>query len=370
MNFKIKGCGVALLVMIGCVARAQQVSLTDNEVKALKDSIQVSEAYQKVFKPIEAVAQKALNESPNPIEKIRSQGLLQGDPLKTATNLAIRDVSKIYALALNYRLTNDKRYLEKATAYLLAWANTNKATGDPIDETKLEEVIVGYDLLRNLFEQKNRNTMDAWLASIADEELDSFSIKGGRKTAINNWNSHRVKIITLIAYTLHSKKYQESATRELEKQIAQNLNPDGSTYDFHERDALHYHIYSLEPLLKAVIAINRANNKNYFTYTSAKGSSIKKSVDFLVPFVTGETKHQEFLNSTVPFDKARAKNGEKGYIVADFVPSHGIIVLALADYFSPDYMNVIQQVKGKAGRYFDLQLALNQIKRTTIKTSK
>ena len=43
----------------------------------------------------------------------------------------------------------------------------------------------------------------------------------------------------------------------IKKQIAANLRPDGSSLDFHERDALHYHCYDLEPLLTLAIAASQ-----------------------------------------------------------------------------------------------------------------
>jgi len=147
----------------------------------------------------------------------------------------------------------------------------------------------------------------------------------------------------MIAYTLHNDKLGKTVQNELTKQIGINLYPDGNGYDFTERDALHYHIYTLEPLITAATVIYRATGKDYFNYESEKGSSIKKSVDFLVPFVTGEKTHGEFLNSHVAFDKARAKNGEKEYQAgALFKPESGIHVLEQAAYFSDKYMAAAQ----------------------------
>lgn len=346
---------------VGVSAKAQFVSLSDTEVKTLAHAITTDEQTKTVFEQLKNTAQKALNEAPDPIEEIRSEGLLAGNPAKTASLKAVNDAPKIYALALCYRLYNNEQYLNKTIEYLTAWAKINKPTGDPIDGTKLEDLIAGYDLIRNKVNTQTQTAIDAWLNTFANEQINSASIKPGKQTAINNWNSHRLKVITLIAYTLHSEKLQQYIYDELKKQIAQNLYADGSGFDFKERDALHYHIYTLEPLLKAIIVINRATGKNYYTFQSKSQSSIQKSVQFLVPFVTGEKTHVEFLNSNVKFDRARAANHEKGYEPANFVPGSGIVVLSLASYFDPSLQQIIKKVNGD--NYDDWQLVLNNVRK-------
>ena len=346
---------------------AQIVSLNNSEARALRYSIDTNKntpsTYKKAFEPYLISAQKALIETPNPIEKILSQGLLEGNPQKIASLKAVADCYKVYSLAIVYKLYGEEKYLDKAQDYLLAWSKLNKATGDPINETKLEDMVTAYDLIRDKISSTNKAIIDAWMESIADTELNSESAKPGKGTAINNWNSHRIKMIALVAYTLHTHKYDTAITTALEKQLEINLNADGTTHDFVERDAFHYHTYDLEPLLTACIAIYRATGKDYFNYKTSNGASIKNCVDFMVPFMTGEKTHGEFVKSTVPFDVARAKNHEKGYEAGtQFDPKSGIFTLSLAAYFDPRYIAVIRQA-AKDQSYFNWQLALDAIKK-------
>lgn len=347
-----KLAGLIGLLILSCAAKAQIVSLNNKEIEALKMRLNIDETkpntYKTAFKPLLDSAKAALDQQPSPIDEIRSQGLLEGNPQKIATAKAIRDFQKMYALAICYRLLNNKAYLDKATDYLLAWAKANHSTGDPINDTKLEDAITAYDLIRNDINTANRTVIDAWFGATAQAEVDSKSAIGNRGTAINNWNSHRIKIITLIAYTLHTQKYDAIIKEQLEKQLAVNLNADGTTWDFVERDAFHYHTYDLEPLLTTAIAIKRATGKDYFTYATDKGASLKRCVDFMVPYMTGEKQHGEFTNSHVKFDQDRAKNGEKGYAAGTpFNPKSGIYTLTLASYFDKDYLQVINKVAGQ-----------------------
>lgn len=342
--------------------KAQYASLNKKELHRLQTEIAKDDAVKNLFSHFKARADKALGEAPNPIEKIRSEGLLMGNPLKTATLKAVEDVPKIYVLALVYRLSNQSVYLNKAVEFLLAWAKLNQASGNPIDETKLHEAIVAYDLIRNNIKPGDRSVIDNWLASIADAEVNSPYAKPERSTSKNNWNSHRIKIITLIACTIHQEKYYETIDKELKDQIQKNLYPDGTGFDFKERDALHYHIYDLEPLLTTAITLKRATGRDYFNYQSPTGSSIKKSVDFLVPFVTGEKTHVEFVNSKVRFDRERAKNNEQGYQLKNFVPSTGIGVLSQASYFDPQYIKDIQK-STQNNDYLNWEMVINAVRK-------
>lgn len=351
-------------LLCAVTANAQYVSLTRAELNQLKTRISRDTAVAALAAPFHRQAEQAMQEQPNPIAKIESQGLLEGDPRKVASLKAVQDGDKVYALALAYRLYGQKTYLQKATDYLTAWAQTNQPTGDPINETKLESMITGYDLIRPELSATQRQAVDTWFDRMADGEVHSFSVQPGKGTAVNNWNSHRIKIITLIAYTLHANKYDSIISSELEKQIGQNLNADGTSLDFMERDAFHYHTYDLEPLLTATIAIKRATGKNYFTYESDKQASIKKSVDFIVPYMTGEKQHGEFVNSRVEFDRKRAANHEKGYAAGTpFEPQSGIYLLSLATYFDPGYVKTIQKATPEKSSYLNWTLLLNQIKR-------
>ncbi|WP_342646561.1 alginate lyase family protein [Mucilaginibacter sp. CSA2-8R] len=350
------------LLMTVAGARAQYVSLTATEVKALKKALETDTKVKQTYAPLKKLAEKSLQENPNPIKKVTSQGLLEGNPAKTASLNAVLDGPKIYAMALYYRLFNDKAYLNKAQQYLSEWAKINEATGDPIDETKMEDFFTGYDLIRDELSSEQRKDIDAWMESIALAQLSSPSANPDRSTSKNNWNSHRIKVITQVVYTIHADKYRDTINKLIEKQLNQNLYADGSGYDFAERDALHYHIYTLEPLLKAFIVINRAKGVNYYTVQATNTASVKKSVGFLLPFMTGEKTHGEFTNSRVKFDRDRAANGEKGYVTGHlFDPKSGIVVLSLAAYFDPSLLKIIQQVGG--ADYDDWQLVLNQVRK-------
>ncbi|MBB5395912.1 alginate lyase family protein [Mucilaginibacter sp. AK015] len=351
-------CFLALAVTTFC-ADAQFASLDKNEVKLMRESLKKDRKFSKIFRNFQVIADQSLSETPNPIAVILSQGLLAGDPRKTASLKALEDANKVYALAFAYKISGKTAYLNKATDFFTAWAKINKATDDPINQTKLEDMVTAYDLVREDVTAQSRTLTDDWLRGIADALVDSKYAKGSRGTAINNWNSHRIKMIALIAYTLHDNKYDSVISTELEKQLNVNLNPDGTTHDLMERDAFHYQTYDIEPLISTCIAIYRATGKNYFDWKTANGSTIKNCVDYMTPYMTGEKIHPEFVKSTVAFDKKRAENGEKGYAPGTlFEPVNGVHTFSLAAYFDKGYNTIIRRAMHD-DNYLNWRMALN-----------
>jgi hypothetical protein len=336
---------LAILSILGCqVARAQFTSLNDGEIAEMQKRVAALEkdstklAGSIFFKQLEK-ARQALSEDPHPIDTIRTEGLLQGHPKKIATAAALADMNKMYALALAWRVYGDKIYLYKATSFLKAWATTNKPNGDPIDDTNLDDAIEAFDLIRNDLANNDREAITGWLQRTAQQEIASPRNAPGRATATNNWNSHRLKIIGEIAFAIGDTSLQSYTLTGLRTQIEKNLKPDGSSIDFDSRDALHYHVYDLEPLLKLSIVLQRARAIDFYNYQSPTGSSIRKSMEWLLPYLDGTKTHAEFVNSTVQFDRDRAKNNEPGYQAGTlFDPKQGAQTLLLATWFDDNLL--------------------------------
>lgn len=343
-------------------ANAQNITLSDSEAARLQKLIKSDESAAKQFEDLLKIADASLQDTPNPIETVTTEGRLAGDPLKTATANALRDMRKIYAMALAYRVKNDDKYLKKTNEFLIAWAAKNHPTGDPIDETNLDNAFEGYDLIKNKLSAPDREKIDKWLRETARAEINFPKMAKGKITAMNNWNSHRLKIVGEIAWVLDDAELKKYTIDNLKTQLAVNLNPDGTSFDFIERDALHYHCYDLEPLLKLAIVIKRNMKTDFYNYETEKKASIAKSVDFLAPFVSGEKTHAEFVNTKVEFDKARAKNGEKGYVGGTlFKSTEGVKALSLAAWFNPKLLETVRKTESDNRKFPNWQTVINEV---------
>jgi hypothetical protein len=359
---------LCLLSIVFLISKAQIVSFNAAELGKLKELIRTDPEVQKQWKGLMETANTALNAVPNPADTILTEGLLVGDPRKTKTIETLNDMPKVYAFSYAYKITGEEKFLSKAVLFLSAWANKNKPQGNPINDTNLDQIIFAYDLLKEDLTPDANKAVRLWLKEVGDQEIKSYkkAAKGNGKTHFNNWNSHRIKTVAEVAWAINDKRLQDWALAAFKRQISQNLLPDGSSIDFHERDALHYHIYDVNPLLLAATIIARAGNfgENPYLYRSKEGSSLKKSIDWLIPFFTGEKTHAEWVNSTSAFDKKRAANGEKGYIAGTlFKPLEARSSIALASYFEPQLLTVFQAEGQTKENYPTWQFVLNEVKR-------
>ena len=351
-------------LLSGGGAVAQYVGLDDLQIWRLKQLTRSDAGVKRQYDSLQQIADEALQEEPNPIDTIRTEGLLQGDPRKTATWAAFEDFRKMYALALAYRVTGRRAYLDKATVYLFDWASTNIPRGDPIDDTNLDPAIEAYDMIKDKLVYGENKRIRNWLRRTAQAEIDAPYNQPGRASATNNWHSHRLKIVGEIAYAIGDEALERYCVAGLKEQIGRNLHADGSSDDFVARDALHYHVYDLEPLLKLSIVLKGATGVDYYAYEAPSGSSIKKSVDWLLPYLDGRKTHAEFVNSTVEFDRKRAQNGEAAYKAGSFFdPRNGVATLLLAARFDDMLMEPARKLLGSAEKYPAWQAVVNELPR-------
>jgi hypothetical protein len=352
-----------LLALLCFSTHAQYVSMSTQEINALKNLLKKNKDVNTQYLKLKKLADLSLSSSPSPVDTVFSEGRLATDPKKIKSLKALGDVKAMYALALAYRVEAKKPYLSKATEFLKAWANLNKPIENPINDTNFEAAFEAYDLIKTDFSKSDNDTIKKWLSVMAYKELNHpfFSkLKPGHQT--NNWNSHRIKVIGMIAYAINDNSLKQFIDTALSSQIATNLYADGSGMDFKERDALHYQVYTLEPLVRLAIVLNRATGKDFYHCVSPVGSSIQKSMEFLVPYTTGEKVHKEFVKSKIAFDKKRADNKESNFITgALYQPSHGLNLFSMATYFEPKYLELVKQLEHKDAQYPNWQVVVNYV---------
>jgi hypothetical protein len=345
------------------VARAQVLSFSADGTRRLTELVAGDADAAGLLRTLQRNADEALQQSPHPAKQLLSEGRLESDPAKQQTAEALHDMPKLYALAQSYRITGEPRYADGTKKYLLAWATTTEPTGNPIDATNLDSLIVAYDLTRAAMSAAERKTVDAWLGQIALQQINER--KPNAATSFNNWNSHRLKLVGLIGFVLQDRQLVETALDGFRQQVAADLMPDGSSYDFHERDAMHYHCYTLDPLLVLAIAAHQNGVRGLYQYTAPNGASLAKSVAFLLPYAQGKLEHAEFVNSHVDFDRRRGAAGQKGYQSGTaFDPKSARRTIELASFFEPQLGELAAQLIGKPERrYANWQMVLNEVGR-------
>lgn len=285
-------------------------------------------------------ARNALLQPPHPLPHIHVEGTLPHQGIYDQSRMALKDIDIMLDLALAWRVTKEPSFLQALTVYFKAWLETYQPDFNPIDETHFDQFILAYDLAGADLPLETQAKMKAFLATVADAYLTPRP--NDRGSNVNNWQSHRVKLGTLAAFALGNPARIERAHQAFLQQIAVNLQPDGSVLDFHERDALHYVTYDLEPLTMTVLAA-KAHGLDWFHATTPQGASLSGSLDWLAPFATGEKSHVEFVHSTVGFDAARAKAGVPGF-TGNWKPENAAGLFTLAAQLDPKYQPVANKL--------------------------
>ncbi len=287
---------------------------------------------------LERHVQWQLNAAPHPLAHVHTEHTLAGDPDREASLVAERQLPLMRQAALAWRAGGGKPYLDMAQRWMVGWMGVYQPDLNPIDETGFDSLIDTYAIIQDHMDPKARDAARAYLiawgqAYARDMEAAQAAAKAGTWT--NNWESHRIKLVTMIAVATRDPQLMDRARRLFDDQLNANLSPDGQVLDFSLRDALHYVLYDLEPLLQAALAA-RSAGEDWYDRKSRAGASLAGAVAWVEPYADGEKTHQEFVHSTVPFDAQRAQHGEKGYSGA-FEPATAGRLMWLAAQFEPRY---------------------------------
>jgi hypothetical protein len=182
-----------------CAAPALQTSERTNAdpgVKALVSNVQAH-----------------LNDPPRALAKLHTEGTLPHEGIYDQSVEAEKDLDLLRDAALAWRATSDDRYLKLVDRLLYAWVTTYQPSFNPIDETHFEGLILAYDMTASALPVKTRNASMAFLTKLASGYIAQIDaqprpLKGTFK---NNWQSHRIKLIAMAAFTLDNRKMINAA---------------------------------------------------------------------------------------------------------------------------------------------------------------
>ncbi len=264
-----------------------------------------------VAAPAVEAARLTLDREARPIPLVRTAGLLPGEGLRTVSIWAQNDWREIRMQALAYRLTGEAAHAERAIANLNAWMASYSPSFNPIDETQLPSLLFGFDLLQELLPAAMVERVREFSARLAIGYLADKVLVGDHNTESNNWHSHRIKIAAAGAFASGDSALVAKTRSAFMRHVLRNIRPDGGTLDFEERDALHYVVYTLEPMLMAA-SMAAAHGEDWYGAPETQGR-IALALEWLKPYALGERTHEEFVRSTVAFDRKRAQAGVKDF---------------------------------------------------------
>ncbi|WP_369302354.1 alginate lyase family protein [Pseudomonas sp. N2-5-1-1] len=300
-------------------------------------------ASKSTAKALLAAAERHLADRPTPLAHLHTEGTLPHHGIREQSIAAEKDWPVMRQAALAWRLSGDPRYLRQVDDYLGAWADVYQPDFNPIDETNLDQLINAYALTADNLRLETRAASRRLISDLGNGYLARIQQFHGQNkgTQTNNWQSHRVKLITVAAAALGDRTMLEQAHQVFKQQMADNVLPDGSVTDFHDRDALHYVVYDLEPLVQAALAAKPYGGD--WLNLKANGASLGAALDWLVPYANGQRSHQEFVHTHVQFDKDRAGVGEAGYS-GTWEPKSSATLFWLAAQLDKRYLPVATQL--------------------------
>lgn len=257
-----------------------------------------------------AMADKAAARAPNAVKIVSTAGRLPDDPVAQASQAARMDWYAMLALAQAANITGDRRYGHALEAYFSAWVAIYEPQAQPIDETHFHQIVLAYEAGAQYLSVPTQAQTIKLFRRMVNVLFDSRRIQPG--TDKNNWQSHRVKLATALAFVLQESALIEVSRAAFRKQVSRNIDADGMVLDFRQRDALHYVTYSLEPMLTAAL-IARQHGEDWYGFKASTGASLAAALQWLAPYADGEKVHLEFQRTSIPFDRQRARAGVPGY---------------------------------------------------------
>ncbi len=319
-------------------AQTTNVVILDSiEIAKLRRVISQDERAKYLYDSIASLARAHSQEAPRPLKRLHYEGLLETNPDRIDTRKSLEDMDKVIDFIYASYGSDDPVFARKTKQFVLAWAQTYQPTGNPINENKFVALYWGYYLFLDHFSEREQQDVEEWMMAIARQEM------GRKHTPNNNWEAKRQKMIGIIGSVTGNDSLKAFAQRGFRAYISTAYFPDGSSADLKERDALHYHVSGLKPMLSASINLSKFDTLfNSYDYTTPSGASIRKSVEYVVPYARGELERKEWVNTTVALDKERAAAGLAEYQPGSlFDPQEAVPLFEWAVYCQPAWYDIV-----------------------------
>lgn len=274
------------------------------------------------------------DDKPDPLVEIHYEGLLDNNPSRMETVRHLEDMDKLALFYWHHAFFGDAHSLKKMMDFSLGWAVLFEPTGNPINENKLLPVVYAFSFLKPHLNSRQHHILEEWLRKLAKAEM------GNDRVPLNNWETKRINLVGTIGLLLEDERLVSWAEKRAAYYVENALFSDGSSADIRQRDALSYHVSGLKPLLQFLITLEleRGGGKDFFYKETTEGTSVARSLDFVLPYARGEKVYRQWENSKVKLDQERAAAGlEKYQPGVAYDPEKAYETMALAGFFDPKY---------------------------------
>lgn len=316
--------------------------LSREQVRELARRVETEPRAASAFARIRATADSALARAPDPLPVIVYEGRVGHDPARLHTIRRLQDLRRLRALAWAWALTGRDDYHRGARRYLVGWMGSTEPTGNPINDSRLVDLVGAFHLLGPGLDSRERGVAERFLRLLGEREMASDTANN-----VGNWHARRMTLVALAGVLLRDPRFTDYVHREARKYVASSFRADGTSHDLERRDALHYHVSGITPMLEIALLL-RGSGEELYRYRAPGGGSVQGSLEYVLPFARGERVHPEWVNTTVALDRRRWESGDPFYRPGKpWDPRESAEMLAMASLFDPALRPLAAQVRGE-----------------------
>ncbi len=285
-------------------------------------------------------ARPVIGEPATPVKVIFYEGLVNTDPRRIASVQRLKQMGEAGDLVRYWQATGDPEAAETLMAWIQAWFTTYELTGNDVNENKFFPLLAAYYYLRDDFGDAEREQIDGFIESLG--ELHAEAVRKSRHLT-NRYTKH-VRLTAICGMILDRPEWIEVSQEGVKRFVRASLYGDGTSHDLRRRDTLTYHSSSLRPAIQLAM-LEGPGGIELYTWENERGGSIEKSVDYVVPYATGEKTREEWKNSKIDLDRRRAEAGLEKYRAGRlYDPKNAMDLMELASFFDPELHAVVLQL--------------------------
>ena len=334
--------------------------LDARQIDALREIIRKDAEARALADAVRREAEPLLDAQPRPLEEIHYEGLVNTDPRRIATVEKLRDMSDVARLLNFWQASGNAKAAAALERYIVAWSSTYRVTGNDVNENKFYPLLCAYAGLRGQMAPARQQAVDAWVRAMGEAHRKAVA----KSEHYTNRYGKSLRILAVAGGILGEKDWLNEARAGVQRFVTHSLRADGTSLDLERRDSLGYHGSSLKEPMDLAVMLG-PDGRDLYTWQNTDGGSIKKSVDYVVPYALGEKTRQEWRNSKVDLDRRRAEAGLEHYRPGrEYRPEEALELMEKASYFDPDLVRVVVKiVGGESKRFPTWRVLLNEAAR-------
>jgi len=248
---------------------------------------------------------------PNGVPYMRRDGVRNPEINKIEDHKHLDELHEsVHTLSLAYYFTGEEKYAQKATALLRYWfleeatkmnPNQNYGQGIPgitegrgiglIETRSLEDVADAVGLLHgsSSFTVADNNGIQQWYKQFLNWMLTSKNGNEEHAAKNNHGTWYSSQVVDYALFTGDKEKAHELA-EESKKRIDSQITAEGKMpLELARTTSLGYSTFNLMAWSK-LSALAQQSGTDLWGYINARGSGIRKAIDWLTPFAIGEKK--------------------------------------------------------------------------------